>query len=52
MEEENKSKDIQNSNWDNQKEQYKTLFEYNQFPQFNGMVLDKDGFNSNNTVVN
>jgi hypothetical protein len=30
----------------------KTLFEYNQFPHLNGMVLDKDGFNINNTVIN
>jgi len=30
----------------------KSLFEYNQFPQLNGMVLDKDGFNTNNTVKN
>lgn len=26
------------------------LFQYEQFPQYNGMVLDKDGFNSDNTV--
>lgn len=26
------------------------LFQYEQFPQYNGMVLEKDGFNSDNTV--